>query len=213
MDNFKGAIFDLDGTLLDSLDIWYNIDVKFLKKYNLPLDKDYIDKVKIMDFEAGAKYTIDRFKLNKTQEDIINEWNDMCTYSYEHEIILKPNAYSYLCKLKDSGIKLGVATALTPSLCKSVLKNNNIYHFFDSFSCTSEVGVNKGEPDIYLLAANKLNLTPSDCIVFEDIYLGIQGAKKGGFKTCGVYDSASENEKNKIMNISDYYIHDFKELL
>lgn len=187
----------LTGTLLDSMDVWYNIDVNFLNNHNLPHDTEYIDRVKLMDFQTGAKFTIDRFKLDINEEAIIDEWNDMCGHAYKHEISLKPNAYSYLCKLKNSGIKLAVATALTPYLFENVLKKNNIYEFFDSFSCLDEVNTDKGEPDVYLLAAKRLNLKPSDCMVFEDIYLGIKGAKKGGFKTCGVYDSSSENEKKK----------------
>lgn len=209
----EGAVFDLDGTLLDSMGIWEQIDIRFLQKRHLKATKDYVQAVTPMGFQQAAEYTISRFGLKESAAAIIAEWNDMVQDAYAHEIALKPYAKEYLLYLKQSGIKLGVATALTPNLYEAALKNNGIFNLFSAFSHLAEVRRGKGYPDIYLSAAKKLNVEPQDCIVFEDIADGIRGAKAGGFRTCGVYDRYSEYESDKIRSLSDQYIMNFKELL
>lgn len=209
----KGAIFDLDGTLLDSMGVWEQIDIHFLGKRGLTATPDYIQAVTPMGFRQAAEYTISRFGLKESVSEIITEWSQMVQDAYAHEIGLKPHTEEYLHQLADRGIKLGVATALTPDLYEPVLKNNGVYGLFSAFSNLLEVENGKGFPDIYLLAANRLGICPPDCMVFEDISAGIQGAKAGGFQTCGVYDRYSEYEWNKIQSLSDSSVTDFRELL
>lgn len=209
----KGAVFDLDGTLLDSMGIWEQIDIRFLQKRHLKATKDYVQAVTPMGFQQAAEYTISRFGLKESASAIIAEWNEMVQNAYAREITLKPHAKEYLLYLKQNGVKLGVATALTPNLYEAALKNNGVFTLFSAFSNLTEVRRGKGYPDIYLSAAKKLNIEPRNCVVFEDIADGIQGAKAGGFRTCGVYDRYSEYESEKIRSLSDRYITDFKELL
>lgn len=211
--DFEGAIFDLDGTLLDSMGVWENIDIKFLEKRGFTATEDYIKALTPMGFRAAAKYTIERFGLNETAEDIIDEWNRMSFNAYCNEVRLKPHAKEYLLFLTKSHVKLGIATALTSNMFEPALKNNDIFHLFDIFTSLSEVKRGKGFPDIYLLAAQKLGLPPTKCMVFEDISAGIIGAKSGGFRTCGVYDKYSEYEWKDIIALSDKSIMDFGELL
>lgn len=208
----KGAIFDLDGTLLDSMGIWEQIDIRFLQKRNIAATKDYVQAVTPLSFHEAAEYTISRFGLKEPASDIIAEWKNMAQHTYANEITLKPHAKEFLIRLQQKGIKLGVATALTPSLYVAALKNNGIYDLFSAFSDVTEVKRGKGYPDIYLSTAKKLDLHPSFCIVFEDIAAGICGAKAGGFLTCGVYDSYSAYETDKIKSLSDLYITDFQQL-
>lgn len=211
--DFKGAIFDLDGTLLDSMSVWADIDIDFLAKRGIDIPPDFINAVTPMSFMEAAKYTIQRFDLNEKAEDIIEEWNQMSIDAYSYNVALKPYAKEYLLSLKEKGIKLAVATALIPDLYEPALKNNSIYELFDAFSFLSEVKRGKGFPDIYLTASKRLGLEPIDCMVFEDIYAGICGAKAGGFRTCGVYDSYSDYEKDKILNTAEQYIESFLQLL
>jgi len=213
MVDLKGAIFDLDGTLLDSMGIWADIDKRFLAKRGIAMPDDYVEKVTPMNYQQASEYTIQRFQLLEEQEDIIREWVQMSVDAYRFEIKLKPFVKEYLTILKHMGVKLAVATAQTPELFESTLKNNGIFELFDAFTNLSEVHCGKGFPDIYLLAAQRLNLAPQDCMVFEDIYAGICGAKAGNFHTCGVYDSYSDYEKDKIEDSAEIYIHNFSELL
>ena len=114
--NFKGAVFDLDGTLLDSMEVWKNIDIEFLSKRGLQVPKDYSDEILAMSFRETAEYTIARFGLREQPDDVMHEWNQMAIEAYGHHVQLKPGAKEYLLKLKSRGIRLGVCTALSQKL-------------------------------------------------------------------------------------------------
>ena len=131
MFDFKGAIFDLDGTLIDSMGVWEKIDKEFLKKRNISITHDYIEKINSMSFKKAAKYTIERFNLKESSEELIKEWNEMAIYEYSNNIKLKPHVKEYLEKLKNNNIKIGLATSSPRILYEPVLKNNHIYEYFD----------------------------------------------------------------------------------
>jgi HAD superfamily hydrolase (TIGR01509 family) len=206
---FRGAIFDLDGTLLDSMGLWVQVDIDFLKKRGHFASKEYLQAIKPMGFYEAAKYTVSRFNLKETAEEVQRELGGMCRSAYEHDIRLKPGAKEYLIHLKDAGVSLGVATALGRDLFEPVLKNNGIFDLFGALASLDEVRRGKGFPDIYLLAAERLKIAPAACVVFEDILLGILGAKAGGFMTCGVYDKSSAHEWDKIKEAADWTVKGF----
>ena len=213
MFDFKGAIFDLDGTLIDSMDVWEKIDIKFLEKRNISIPKDYIEKVNDMSFKEVAKYTIERFGLKENEDDLIKEWNEMALFEYSNNIKLKPNVKEYLQKLKFNNIRIGLATSSPRELYEVVLKNNKIYDYFDTFTSLQDVKRDKNYPDIYLLTAKKLEVNIYDCVVFEDILVAINTLKKANFKVIGVYDKYSIKDIKEIKASSDKFIYDYKELL
>ena len=203
MREIQAAIFDLDGTLLDSMGVWAQIDVDFLGNHGIPVTDDYVKAVTSMGFREAAEYTIGRYGFSQSTEEIMDEWNQMCRNAYEHAIVLKPHAKETLSRLRQSGVKLGVATALRPDLYVPALQRNGVYAWFDAFVSLQEVQRGKGFPDIYLLAAQRLGMEPCRCMVFEDILAGILGAKAGGFHTCGVYDESSAHDWAKIRAAAD----------
>lgn len=209
----KGAIFDLDGTLLDSMGIWEEIDRKFLKKRGLDVPQDYLDIITPMGFLEAAEYTVKRFGFLDKPEALVEEWFAMAVYSYGHEIGLKPYAAQYLRSLKENGIKIAAATSSDNVLFLPALENNRIDQYFDCYVTTKEVERGKGFPDIYIEAADRLGLLPKDCVVFEDIYAGIAGAKAGGFYTVAVEERYSLADREKIKAEAERYIVDFSELL
>lgn len=213
MFDFKGAIFDLDGTLIDSMDIWEKIDKKFLEKRNIAIPSDYIEKINSMSFKEVAKYTIERFNLKESEEELIKEWNEMALHEYCNNVKTKPNVKEYLKKLKEKGVKIGLATSSPKMLYEPVLKNNKIYEYFDVFTSLEDVKRDKNYPDIYLLAAQKLKLNPQDCVGFEDILISVRTMKKANFKVIGVYDKYANSETERIKKLSDKFIYDFKELI
>lgn len=213
MERIKGTIFDLDGTLLDSMNVWERIDIDFLAKRGLTVPQDYIAAVTPLGFYDAAVYTIERFQLNETPQALIEEWSEMAAFAYGNTVPLKPNAKAYLSQLKQKGVRLAVATALTEELYVPALKNNGIYGWFDAFTTLDECGGRKGEPEIYLAAAKKLGLAPSECAVFEDILEGIEGANAGGFITVGVADFYSLADKGRIAAKAVHYIDGFSDLL
>lgn len=207
----KGYIFDLDGTLLDSMDIWAKIDIAFLKKRGLPVPVDYAQKIASMSFKESAAYTIKRFGLADSVAGLIQEWNEMSVDAYAQGVRLKPHAKEYLALLKESGAKLAVATCSMPYIYEPALSNLGIFDWFEVICRADEVGSGKSSPQIYLYTANKLALPASDCLVFEDLLVAIKSAKSAGMKTCGVYEPASANHWQQIKDIADYAIQDFCE--
>lgn len=211
--SFKAAIFDLDGTLIDSMGLWEKIDRKFLQKRGIVIPEDYVDMVKTMSFDKASRYTIDRFTLPETAEIVIQEWMEMALFEYAHTIPLKSGVLSYLHFLQEHQIKIGLATTNKAILYEPVLLNNGIHSFFSAFTTLSEVDRDKGHPDIYLLAANKLGIQAEDCIVFEDTLLGVTGAKQAQMTVIGVHDAYSAPDKAQILAQADGYIYDFEQML
>ena len=206
----KAFIFDLDGTLLDSLNVWHNIDIEFLKKRGLAVPQDYVDSVSSMSFPEAAAYTIKRFNLPDSAEGLMQEWNDMAVYFYENTVQMKPYAKEYLFSLRDRGVKLAIATSSTPELYEPALRGHGVYELFDVICNAQEAGCGKTQPDIFLLTARKLGVQPKDCIVFEDILPAVESAKSAGMTVCGVFDEASKNDWEQIKKTADYALLNFK---
>lgn len=207
--SFRGAIFDQDGTLVDSMGVWPEIDREFLARRGIVLDESYTRAVKTLPYAEAARYTIERYGLEETAEAIMKEWDDMALMMYRCHIPCKRGAAAYLRRLKAQGVKIALATLSPWRLTEAVLKANGIYEFFDVFTDVSQVSRNKEEPDLYLLAAERLGLAPSECVVFEDVLPGIRAAKRAGFLVCGVRDHSSREEECQIRQTADWLIEDF----
>lgn len=213
MKEFKGAIFDLDGTLIDSTGVWHSIDREFLGRRGFDVPEDYVEYIAPLGVDDTAIYTKERFKLKETVEEIKREWYDMAVYAYANTIPLKKGVYRYLHVLHKNNIKKAIATASDMELAIAVLKNNGIFDLFDNVTTIKEVKRGKGFPDIYIKAAGKMNLSPDDCVVFEDIIQGVKGSRAGGFFTIGVDDNHSDEYKERICGLSDEFINCFEELI
>lgn len=208
----RAAIFDLDGTLVDSMWIWQKIDIDYLKIRNIDMPEDLRDAISHLSFQETAKYFKKRFNLEDSLEEIMNEWYDMALYEYENNVPLKAGAKLFLDKLKKLGIKIGLATSNSLPLLEIALKKNDIYDYFDAITITGEVKRGKSFPDVYLLAAEKLEVSPEQCIVFEDILPAMKGAKAAGMKVVGVYDELSNDSRDEIDSIVDKFITEYDEL-
>ncbi|MEG6571383.1 HAD family phosphatase [[Clostridium] cellulosi] len=208
----EAAIFDLDGTIADSMEMWDRVDDIFFEAHGLDMPDDYKDAIKAMDFNKAAEYTKRRFNLSLSINEIICEWYQLCENEYANNIELKPHAAEFIKKLSGAGLKIGLATATDADLFIPLLKKFDIFNCFDAYVTTDQAGKDKNSPDVYLLCAEKLKTPPERCIVFEDILAGIKSAKSVGMKVAGVFDNRSACEKEQILKTADYYIHDFGEV-
>lgn len=209
----KGVIFDLDGTILDSMDIWKEIDVKFLGRRGLEVPDDYFRNIAPLGFDGAAAYTIERFGFPETPEQIIEEWYQMAVDAYAKEVELKPFAKEYLLFLKGQGVKLGIATSCETQMFLPALERNGILGLFESYTTVREVPRGKEFPDIYERQAEKMGLLPGECAVFEDILKAVQGANAGGFYTVGVFDLHSAYEWGEIKKQANKFIYSYEELI
>lgn len=210
---FKGAIFDLDGTVFESMYVWRQIDIDFLNKRGLDVPEDYLDKIVSLNFDEAAQFTIERFGFSETKEEIIKEWFDMAIYAYGHDVGYKPHAKEYLDYLKQKNIPMAVATSSDEALYLATFEHLGLNGYFDKIVTAKEVGCGKNQPDIYIEAAQRLNIDISDCVVFEDIYMGMKSANEAGFFTVIMEDESSKRQREQLKAEAGIYITDFSQLL
>lgn len=211
--NTKAVIFDLDGTLMDSMWIWKDIDIEYLGRYGQTLPSDLQKAIEGMSFTETAYYFKERFSIPDSIEEIKQEWNRMAFHKYAHEVGMKPGARTFLQRLKDAGIRMGIASSNSRELISACLANNGVEHYFDCIVTSCEVAKGKPAPDIYLHAARMLDASPEECFVFEDIPMGILAGKNAGMRVCAVEDRFSENQREEILKLSDYSIKSYDEIL
>ena len=212
--DFQCAIFDLDGTLINSTGVWNKVDEDFFNRRNVIMPPEFPQVIKTHTLMSGAVYIKDRLSLPESPEDIVKEWHDAAVYAYHNDVRVKPYVKELLELLKNSyGYKIGLATSNTHELYDQCLINNGIYDYFDSFTQSDEVERLKGFPDIYEKSAERMGVPKEECIVFEDVYQAVKGARMGNFFTVAVEDSASADDREEIIKIADVYIRSFRELV
>lgn len=213
LNNIKGAIFDLDGTLVDSMWVWCQIDVDYLKMKGYSMPENLRNEISHMSFYQTAAYFKEKFNLDDSIETITSDWHNMAFSHYSNNVKLKLGVKDFLNSLKSFNIKIALATSNSIPLLEACLKNNGIYDYFDSITTTDEVSNGKDHPDVYLLAANKLGINPKNCLVFEDILTAVQSAKAANMKVIAVKDDDCVDSKEDLLKYADKYIHSFEELL
>ena len=213
MDKFKAVIFDLDGTLIDSMGVWAKIDEEYLSSFGHEVPDNLQEEITHLTLTETANYFKVKFNIADEIHTILDTWHKMALEHYSHNIKLKDNVIPFLDSLKKKNIKTALATSNSVPLLEATLKNNGIYEYFDAITTTEEVKKSKDNPDIYLLSAKKLNVLPEDCLVFEDIVQAVIGAKKAGMTVYAIYDKSSENQKDELVKLSDKYILGYDELI
>lgn len=211
MIDYKACIFDLDGTVLDSMGVWRKVDEAFLGKRGLPLSDEYCKAISHMKLDGAAEYTIRLFGLEEKAENIIKEWLDLAREEFTYHIQPKPYAVEYLKKLKELGFPIAVATTSQRELYVPALKRIEIYDLFDGIADSELLGCSKDRPDIFLAAAKMLNTEPKDTLVFEDTVHALHSASKAGFVTVGFLDNAQSKNHDEIRKIARLIACDFKE--
>lgn len=218
---FKAALFDLDGTLLDSLYVWRRVDEIFFRRRGMEMPERYPLEIGGMSYRETAEYTVKNYLPGERWEALIEEWTVLSEDEYAHKVQMKPGALEYLRMLRREGIAMAVVTAMPPNLYEPCLKRLGILELFDQVCSTEHTGGRgKAGGEIYLLAAEKLGVMPGDCAVFEDVLSGIAGAKKVGMQAYCVRDDHSKGDFDAMAALADDMmdsllemerVHDFPE--
>lgn len=210
--DIEAVIFDLDGTLVDSMWIWKQIDIDYLEKRGIELPEDLQKTIEGMSFTETAQYFKDRFQLTEDLEEIKKEWMGMAEDFYANQIPLKEGVWTFLSTLRRMNIKMGIGTSNAKDLAQRVIERHNILPFFHSIRTSCEVEKGKPHPDIFLKVAEDLNTKPEACLVFEDTYAGVLAAKRAGMKVIAIADASSVEYKEEICSLADRYIESFEEV-
>ncbi len=209
----KAVLFDLDGTLVDSMWVWSQIDIDYLGRHGLTVPEGLQQDVEGMGFTEVAVYFKERFHLGDSVETIKKSWQDMAMEQYSSQVLLKPGAESFLRYLKKQGIKTAVASSNSLPLIEAALTGRGVRDCFDVIITACDVKKGKPAPDVYLEAARQLCTEPSACLVFEDIVPGILAGKAAGMEVCAVHDKYSEFQEKEKRACADYYIESYAQVL
>lgn len=208
----EAVLFDLDGSLVDSMWIWKDIDIEYLGKFGINLPEGLQHEIEGMSFSETAVYFKKRFQIPDEIEVMKAEWNRMAWDKYTHEVPLKEGAKEFLDYCRAKGIKLGIATSNSRELVENVIHVLGLDDYFTCIVTGCDVERGKPAPDVYLEAARRCKIMPERCLVFEDIVPGILAGKAAGMKVCAVEDAYSAEQINDKKRLSDYFIKDYKEI-
>lgn len=212
--NIEAIIFDLDGSLVDSMWIWPEVDEEYFVKYGLTKPEGFYEEMEGKSYTEVAQLYLDTFpQLPCTIDEIKQEWNDMTYEKYCTEVPLKPGAREMIETLYAQGVRFGIASSNSIDLVKAVIRALGVEHYFDSIHTSCEVRTGKPAPDVYLLAAKDLQIVPEHCLVFEDVPMGILAGKNAGMRVCAVDDRFSKNLEEKKRSLADYYIKDYYDII
>lgn len=211
---YKAVIFDLDGTLIDSMGIWLRIDIEYLEKRNIPVPKDLFEDVpEGNSFNEICLYFKDKFNLPDSIEEIGTEWTEMVGQHYKKDIPLKPGARELIEFLSANNVKMAIGTSNSKYLAETVLKANGVLHHFSSIVAGCEEIKGKPFPDIFLKAAEEMKVNPASCLVIEDTLHGVRAAHHGGMDAFAIFDDNDTHDIENLKKETEFYAEDCWEIL
>jgi len=211
-ENIKNIIFDLDGTLIDSMPVWQCVTAEFMKSQYAVLPDDFDDNIKTMSLKKGTEYISGILGGKLTADVILEIYINMVAEKYEKEIPLKEGAYEFIEKMREKGVRMSILTASEKKYIMPALERLKVKDFFENVYTCSMLGIGKDNPEVYMRAAEVFGYERDKTCVFEDALHAAISAKNAGFKVCGVYDEA-ETDPKLFEEIADIYIKNYKELL
>ena len=204
----KGAIFDFDGTLFDSMFIWNTAGDVYLRSIGIEPRGDLQKVLKPMSLFQSATYIRECYQIPLTVEEIMDGVNRTVEDFYFHTVQPKKGVVAFLEQMKKQGVRMCIATATDRYQVEAALKRCGMESFFSEiFTCT-DVGHGKDEPIIFQKAIEYLGTTKADTVVFEDAYHAAKTAKADGFITVAIFDSY-EMKQAELHSVSDCFIENF----
>lgn len=207
----KGVIFDLDGTLLNSMPVWENLGELYLQSLGIVAEKGLGDILAELSMKQGAEYLIEHYHLDLTEEQVMEGITCRIHEFYEKRVPLKKGARAFLEGFYEKNIPMIAVTSGERSNVEAALKRLGIYALFAGILTCTGMDTDKRNPDIYLSATLQLDIDPKETLVFEDAYHAICTVKKAGFPVVAVYDKANDRKLGKIWNMADIYLTEYED--
>ncbi|MDO4913511.1 MAG: HAD family phosphatase [Bifidobacteriaceae bacterium] len=206
----KAAIFDIDGTILDSMGVWETIDQQIFNHLQIPMPVNYAKSIAGMQFHEIVQYTKQQFNIPLSNEELAQTWSHMAFDAYTNMVKPKAGAIEYLQYLRSQNVPIATATSLPKHLLSSVLQAVGCLDYFDELCCVEDVqNIEKTHPDVYQRAAKLLHVEESQCIVFEDLLIGIKALRKTSMHVWAMLDESSRDDWQEMRLIAEGCLYDF----
>ncbi len=206
-----GAIFDLDGTILDSMPYWDSVGSDYMASLGFVVPPEVKAQIQAISMSKVAQFLIDYYSLDTTVDQFKADVYLMMQKHYLEDIPIKTGVDDFLCRLKNNGVKMCIATATAKSLADQALRRLGLREYFSEIFSVDEIGAGKGHPDIYRAALNHLGTKKEETFVIEDIWKALETANKDGFVTVGVYDDREKANQDRLKENADYYIEQYSD--
>ena len=211
--DYRYYLFDFDGTLVDSMPTYVSVMLRILDEHGVLYGDDVMKIITPLGYAGAAKYFLDNFKIDSTQEELIKKMHSYALAAYRDEIEAKSNVVYVLHELKARSCSLNVLTASPHEMLDPCLKRLGIFDLFDNIWSCEDFNTTKADPKIYRMAAERIGADMRQILFLDDNYNADLSAKNAGMPVCGVFDPSSKEYENEIRSITDHYITDFIELL
>ncbi len=207
----KAAIFDLDGTILDSMPMWHRFGANYLSSLGIKAEENLDRKLFHRTSEQSAQYLIDMYQVPKTIPEMLQEMNELCLLYYQNQVPLKEGFWEFLEGLAAKNVKLAVATVSNIDCAVAGLKRNQVFDLFDTVVTVEDVGIGKESPKVFQEAAQRLHVPVRQSYVFEDALHAVLTAKKAGFKTIGVKEPINIYFEDELREVCDFFLESYSE--
>lgn len=209
----KAAVFDVDGTLVDSMGFWNNLAENYLSSIGVKARDDLNKAIEKLTVDEGISYMKERYDIKKDIVEIKEEMDLLLVNFYREDVKLKPNVIELLERLKAKEIRIAIASLIDEKLIMSVLKRYEIEHYFEFIQTCENTGLSKDDERFFKLVSENLSLEPKEIVVFEDALYSMIAAKGAGLNVVGVEDQFAIKDLEKILRVTDAYIKDFSEFI
>ncbi len=208
----EAVLFDVDGTLVDSMGIWREVDLIYLSRYGIEMPENLPDILSGLSISQTADYFREVLGVNEPNEKMLADWNELAYEQYRYHILPKAGALPFVKEIHKRGIRMAVGTSNTRKLAETIMQRVGFSEYIPVMITGEDVVIGKPDPYIYLEAARRIGADPSACIVFEDITEGLLAGKRAGMQTCAIWDLHSEADDAQKREIADFYIQDFQDI-
>lgn len=209
---YKACIFDLDGTLLDSMIHWRQQNIIFLEERGLEAPEEIRDHILDVHSSIAAKLYIEKFHLDTTVQEIVSEYEQRMFYNYTHDVIpMKRGLPEFFDRLKAQGIRMCVATMTPSDVAQAALAHHGLLDYMEFVTSTYEIGMSKAQPEFFPSVLERLQLDASECVVFEDALYAANSAHAAGIDVFGIYDYTARNDREEMVAVCARYVEGFDE--